>query len=501
MKSVYIDKNNDKLHLVIIGKDKNGAVYRKRTNNIDKIEHYLIEECKNFLNVEIHDKDLYLYTNSGIRFVIKDYNEMKDVRLMQYIFRKISKAPIVGDNLKQGKNTNYLQQLGLKLLYTNRKKIASLALTGLVLSGSITGVINGLNNLHQQSEETVIEEFDKQNLNENSELEKNEIVVENIVTPEEKQESFGEIEINDIEENFESQQLSIDALKKELSIENRIEETKKLQSTYESYDNTKIMIGARVNIAKMEKLFASEKGKIILEMAEIYGIDPYLLAAKGLTESSLLHDEHCPGGSLYNGYGVGAFQLECPSGKEVISAYNYKTGEEDYLTITMENAIDFRKNTQAAAMHLQNRLNLYNGNVYLALQSYNYGVYMMNVIIYEYVNELGVGRDDVINNINDLGWLEIVKDVHVNPNDYYYKATLNLDTATAEDFENAKAKYKWKHKTYGNGHYIADVLSYYMGLKCQNLNLNGSSTIINFANNEVVSLAQAETSEMIEKTM
>ena len=159
MKSVYIENDNNKLHLIIIGKDKNGSIYRKRTNNIDKIEHYVREECKNFLNVEIHDKDLYLYTNSGIRFIIKAYNEMKDVRLMQYIFRKISKAPIVGDNLKQGKKTNQLEQLGLKILYTNHKKIASLALTGLVLSGSIAGTVIGVNNLHNKSEETVIETF------------------------------------------------------------------------------------------------------------------------------------------------------------------------------------------------------------------------------------------------------------------------------------------------------------------------------------------------------
>ena len=151
----------------------------------------------------------------------------------------------------------------------------------------------------------------------------------------------------------------------------------------------------------------------------------------------------------------------------------------------MENATNFKLNSQAAAMCLQNRIDLYNGNPYLALQSYNYGQGMMRVIIHDYAKQMGITEEEVKNNIDDLGWLAIVKDAHQNPNNYYYRVMIDLDETDPAIIAEAKAKYVWKHATYGNPYYLADVLSYYVGLQSQNRNLDGTSTIIDFSNNEI----------------
>ena len=204
------------------------------------------------------------------------------------------------------------------------------------------------------------------------------------------------------------------------------------------------------------------------------------------------HEACCPGGKRYNGYGVGAFQLESPDGR-IVKAWNYKTETEDTLAITMENAIDFRTNTQAAAMYLQNRINFYHGNIYLALQSYNYGQGMMKIVIHDYAKQLGITKEEVKKNYTDLGWLNIVEDIHKNPNDYYYRVTIDLDETDPQIINEAQKKYVWKYDTYGNPYYIADVLSYYVGLQTQNRNLDGTSTIMNFLTNEIKIVSDEET--------
>ncbi|MCI9233007.1 MAG: transglycosylase SLT domain-containing protein [Bacilli bacterium] len=464
-KFAYIGASEHGLYLETKVMEKSGEKYRKRTNKEDTIQRFINQNATRFIDAIVTGDNLTLYTADKVTIIVRKYAQLQDEPLLRVLFRRLNRAPIVSENLKQNKKSNVFQLLQLKILYANKKRLAALALSGtlLVTTGAIFLEQKSLN---QQEPVAEISSF---LVGQESYFKEKDKVEEQIV--------------KDVENLSEI--TSLDVFK-------RLEETEELQKNYNSYDNSKIMLGARVNRERIEAIFDSERGKTIIETAIAYGIDPYILLAKGLTESNLEHEACLPNGSRYNGYGVGAFQLESPDGR-IVKAWNYETQSEESLSITMENAIDFKNNTKAAAMYFQNRINLYNGNIYLALQSYNYGQGMMRIIIHDYAKQMGITEEEVKNNFNDLGWLKIVQDVHLNPNNYYYRVMLDLDETDLEIIQEAQKKYVWKHSTYGNPHYIADVLSYYVGLESQNQNLSGTTSVINFSNNEVKEISRNDT--------
>lgn len=453
-KTVYIGQENGMYYLEISGKNEDNIPYRKRTNVMSKIKNYLSREGKYFIDGNIRGDNLFLYTTNHTCFILQDYQSL-DYEAFKEFFIRVQTAPIVSKNLKNNVRSNPLQLLGLRVLYQNRMRLATLAMTGvLAVSGNFI-LASGKTHLHQ-----------KQDVEPS--------MVSDIVTE---------------EVNAQAPVLSID------SIDNRLRQTSYLQEQYGEYNRNRIMVGARVDINRMQDILASMEGKTIIDTANTYGIDPYLLLAKGLAESNLNHESHCPNGRNYNGYGVGAFQLESPDGR-MVKAWNFDKNCEDTLSITMENAMDFSKNTQAAAMYLQERLEKYHNNIYLALQSYNYGENMMDLVIHDYAKEKGITEEDVINNTTDLGWLAIVEDIHNNPNDYYYRVALNFDETNQEKIDYAKRNYVWKHKTYGNDCYIFDVLSYYVGLQSKNKNVNGTSTVVDFSDFESLQLPENKAKTM-----
>lgn len=481
-KVAYIGASESGLYLEIKGIGKSGETYRTRTNKEEKIREYIMRNVNRFMDAVIKGENLNLYTADKMMIIIRNYKQLQNDPNLKIVFRRLSRAPIVSENLKQNERTNFIQSLQLRILYANKLKLASLALTGTLLVTGTVFMINGNANLHKQQESVT-------NITvEDLEPSKKNIVGDNVETVEEHEETNDFVVIEEIEPTsyIEPEEQNIE------SFSERLAETVELQKNYNGYDNSRIMLGARVNSDKIESIFESEEGRTIIETATTYGIDPYILFAKGLAESGLQHEACCPGGNRYNGYGVGAFQLESPDGR-VVKAWNYETDSEDSLSVTMENAVDFKLNAQAAAMYFQNRIELYNGNPYLALQSYNYGQGMMRIIIHDYAKQKGITEEEVKNNINDLGWLSIVEDVHRNPNNYYYRVMLDLDETDPAIITEAQAKYVWKHATYGNPHYLADVLSYYVGLQSLNRNLDGTSTVINFSTNEVMQVSEDQT--------
>lgn len=179
---------------------------------------------------------------------------------------------------------------------------------------------------------------------------------------------------------------------------------------------------------------------LFLKYGEMYGVDPYILMAKAFQESSFNHNACLPGGKNYNGYGVGIMQHESPDGREIV-AHNYITGQDDVMYLTMDNAINLEKNIQMGAMHFQKCLEDNNGNLLLALQSYNYGQGMVNSILRKYAEEKGLTVDAVKSSYTDTEWLSLVTDAHNNA---------------------------WKYIRgwegyYGDNHYIKHVLRYFIG--------------------------------------
>lgn len=215
----------------------------------------------------------------------------------------------------------------------------------------------------------------------------------------------------------------------------------------------------------LNKIENSEGLEYYKKYGEMYGIDPFILIAKGIQEASLNHNSCIPGGSNYNGYGVGISQLESPDGREIV-AHNYLTDEDDVMYLTMDNAINLEKNIKMGAMLFQNCLERFNGNLYLAIQSYNYSPGMMNIVLTKYATQMDSNIDTVKSNLRDTGWLNIVRDVHNNPRNYVSS---------------------WEHSKYGDENYIENVLRYFVGDKTYYY-LDGTKYILDFNNNDLIEI-------------
>ena len=175
-----------------------------------------------------------------------------------------------------------------------------------------------------------------------------------------------------------------------------------------------------------------------IRYADMYGVDPQIMLAIAMQESGLDHESCLPNGDNYNNCAIGIMQLEKPYGSEV-TAYNFKTGDNETIVCTKEYACDIEKNIQISCMLFQNSLRRYNGNVYLAIQSHNYGETMINTILDKTSLEIYKDKEKIINDYEKLPWLKYVQDVHENPSFYLTN---------------------WDYDTYGDSEYLAKVLSY-----------------------------------------
>ena len=107
---------------------------------------------------------------------------------------------------------------------------------------------------------------------------------------------------------------------------------------------------------------------IFEKYAKRYGLDTDLLMAMASQESSGKHYENLPSGSAY-----GIMQIENVNLNSTIKAYNFEEGKVDKFHITKDNVKDLDTNIRIGAMMLRERLDTYNNNIPLAIQSYNYG--------------------------------------------------------------------------------------------------------------------------------
>ena len=133
-------------------------------------------------------------------------------------------------------------------------------------------------------------------------------------------------------------------------------------------------------------------------------------------------------------------------------------------------------------MRYQKVLEKYHGNEKMALQSYNYGQGLMDLIVAIYADETGRTFDDVVVDYNDIGWIKYVKMVHNDPIGFA-KA---LDENKYSNFK-ATINYlkNWQHGTYGDANYIAGVNSFYIGTYGDNI-VDNEIVRINHLTDEVV---------------
>ena len=423
---IIIANVNDGFRLTMVVKnDKNRMI--KRTNNMDKIRSLVKSFPSNPKLIEVKGNDLKIIYNKKNAVILKDYKKNLNTKLYKSILDNIDYSTPIVKNVKYNQNLLYL----FKKLQKNKKRVITFALATLVSTAIIGGSL-----------------LDKE------EATNDESAIESLVIDDEQEETDDIFITLAQDEDFDF-------------------EVRVKQAT-----------GSAVNqytLNKIVKFINSDDGNYFLEVAKDFGIDPYIFLSLMIKESSLDHESTIPGGKNYNGFGVGICQLETPSGQQ-INAFNYSTNTTETIYETMQNAIDKRTNIKMGIMRYQNVLEKYQGNENLALQSYNYGQGLIDLIVAIYANEIGSSYDQVVSNFEDTGWMKYVKLAHADPVGFVN----SLDQSQYSKFKNTISYLQnWPYGTYGDDNYLAGVKSYYVGIYGQSI-VDGKIVQINHLTNEMV---------------
>lgn len=193
-----------------------------------------------------------------------------------------------------------------------------------------------------------------------------------------------------------------------------------------NYENSIIQPGS--NYSECEKYLTTDLENKFKEAGNIYGDDPNLLTAIGMQETTL-------GKDLSNSYAIGIMQIEKVLLNETVKAYNYQTKEFENKKIIGDNISNTTNNINIGAAMLQARSSKYD-NYLIAIQSYNYGPEVMEIVLSLAEKSTGKSR-------TELTFDEIypsIEYVHLNP-----QKTISKN---------------WKFKTYGDKDYAKKVVSY-----------------------------------------
>ena len=407
----------------------------RRTNNINRIENLIAKLPSNPKFIEVNKTDIKIVYPYRHTLVLKQYQKNLETRIYSTILDNIDEnTPII------------------KKLKKNNKKLATLALSSIIFASSLIGVGISLGN----------DEVTSLPISEPSSY----VYVDDTFLP-------PKVEV------IEPQLVSED----NFNLEVRIDQTRKLINQ-EISNNYNIPLASNINdyaINKIITFIESSDGQYFLQTAEDFGVDPYTFICLMMGESSLNHEDTIPGGKFYNGFGVGICQLESPHGQE-ITAYNYTTKQNETVYETMENALDKKTNIKMGIMRYQNVLERYHGNERLALQSYNFGYGLVDLIIQIYADEKGITYDEVVDNFNDTGWLKYVKLASEDPVGFANNLDANKYSNYGATIEYLK---NWQYGTYGNGNYLNNLYSYYLGIYSSNI-VDGKILQTNLLTDETV---------------
>ena len=424
---VTIELVNNKLLMKTVSKKR-----RRRTNSLKAINQFVDQLPAKPLLIEVLNNDIKIVYDNNSNLVLKNYKKNLNNQIYKRIFDGMDENIPVIKNIK-----------------VNRTKTLALTLATIALVS--IGIVRRVNIDKDISSSVSISYQSNQDDFENT------LGIENQITE------------NNLLQSLDNYDF-INRLNQTKDIINgKIENnsTIPLATSMDSYATT-----------KLSNFVNSDDGKYCFDMCEQFGIDPYTFLCLMFCESSLNHEDTIPGGKFYNGFGVGICQLETPSGQEV-TAFNYSTNQEETIYETMDNALDKKTNMKLGIMRYQKVLERYHGNEKLALQSYNYGYGLMDLIVSIYANEIDVSYDDVLNNYSDTGWLKYVKEVYENPQAFANKYSSYDDFKVTIDYLK-----NWQYKTYGNGDYLKNLYSYYVGMYSKNV-VNGETVEVNLLDNTV----------------
>lgn len=178
-------------------------------------------------------------------------------------------------------------------------------------------------------------------------------------------------------------------------------------------------IGSGANGSGFKK--AMEHFPLFEKYGNMYGIDPYILVALAVGESSGNHENYISSARCAKA-GCGIMQIEKPGisgGITKATAYNFDTKSMETIDVTYSKAINIETNIQIGAMLAASRVAKENYNILMGFQSYNFGEGAFGHVVKAYANATGRTVEEIKNNPGDLGWIPYVQEVHQNPTKYF----------------------------------------------------------------------------------
>lgn len=148
-------------------------------------------------------------------------------------------------------------------------------------------------------------------------------------------------------------------------------------------------------------IFARENYYDLIEYySKLYGINPDIMCAIATQERGVHSEKMDSGGA------IGLMQVQVAVwDNESLNVFNNMTNSYESLYATEDKLSKIDFNIQFACAIFSDCLNQMNGNVLAAVMAYNRGPTAARNIINTYANSKGLTCDDVLNNPNDLGWL------------------------------------------------------------------------------------------------
>ena len=164
--------------------------------------------------------------------------------------------------------------------------------------------------------------------------------------------------------------------------------------------NVVFEVGTSIDIDDTrEFLDATYAGSLISQYSDIYGVDPKIVAAICYQESGGVN-------LIDDGAARGIMRLENMPPYD-LRVYNFKDDCYETLTVDSNYTYDLEYNIRCGIANLRNKIDYCKGNIYAALQAYNYN----EITFMKALEKNGY----VLDGYTDYGWLPITEDVTNNP--------------------------------------------------------------------------------------
>lgn len=209
---------------------------------------------------------------------------------------------------------------------------------------------------------------------------------------------------------LETDDVIVESIDKEVSTE--ISKSDDIQSKESLAITESLSLGSMNDSDKL--LFVKENyGDIIEKYSKMYGLDSDLICAIATQERGVHSNTVDEGGAI----GLMQVQVAVWNGSKV-RTFNYETGEYETIKVTLDDLKDVDFNIKTGCAIFQNYLKQMQGNIVAATQTYNMGPGTMKKILSNYSSSSGKTIDEILNDIDDLSWMDYRNSSYAGDPDY-----------------------------------------------------------------------------------